>query len=293
MTNKLYGGIEGGGTKFICAVGTGPGDIRAQARIETTTPAETMRRVIEFFKAQEPVAAIGFPCFGPLDPNPNSPSYGHILPTPKPHWSNADVVGMLRAELKAPVAFDTDVNGAALGEWTWGAAQGLSTFIYLTVGTGIGGGAYVEGKLLHGLIHPEMGHIPMPHDFEKDPFEGSCPFHKDCFEGLAAGPAMEKRWGQRAEKLPLDHPAWELEADYIASALMAYAHVLSPERIIVGGGIGQLAHLLPQIQQKTRAKINGYIQSPKIINEIERYIVHPGLGNMSGVLGAIALAKTI
>ncbi len=293
MTNKLYGGIEGGGTKFICAVGTGPDDIRAQTRVETTTPAETMRQVIDFFKAQEPVAAIGFPCFGPLDPNPNSPTYGHILPTPKPHWSNADVVGMLRAELNVPVAFDTDVNGSALGEWTWGAAQGLNTFIYLTIGTGIGGGAFVEGKLLHGLLHPEMGHIPMPHDFAKDPFEGNCPFHNDCFEGLAAGPAMEKRWGQRAETLPLNHPAWDLEADYIASALTAYAHILSPERIILGGGIGQLEHLLPRIQQKTREKINGYIQSSKIIDEIEQYIVNPGLGSKSGVLGAIALAKNI
>jgi fructokinase len=293
MTNKLYGGIEGGGTKFICAVGTGPDDIRAQTRVETTTPAETMRQVIDFFKAQEPVAAIGFPCFGPLDPNPNSPTYGHILPTPKPHWSNADVVGMLRAELNVPVAFDTDVNGSALGEWTWGAAQGLNTFIYLTIGTGIGGGAFVEGKLLHGLLHPEMGHIPMPHDKTKDPFEGHCPFHKDCFEGLAAGPAMEKRWGQRAETLPLNHPAWNLEADYIASALTAYAHILSPERIILGGGIGQLEHLLPRIQQKTREKINGYIQSSKIIDEIEQYIVNPGLGSKSGVLGAIALAKQI
>ena len=293
MTNKLYGGIEGGGTKFICAVGTGPDDIRAQIRVENTTPPETMRQVIEFFKAQEPVAGIGFSCFGPLDPNPNSPTYGHILLTPKPHWSNADVVGMLRAELHAPVTFDTDVNGAALGEWRWGAAQGLNTFIYLTVGTGIGGGAYVEGKLLHGLLHPEMGHIPMPHDLAKDPFEGNCPFHKDCFEGLAAGPAMERRWGQRAEKLPLDHPAWDLESDYIANALSAYTHVLSPERIIIGGGIGQLEHLLPQIQQKTRIKINGYIQSPKVVNEIEQYIVNPGLGSKAGVLGAIALAKGI
>jgi len=288
---NMYGGIEGGGTKFICAAGTGPDDIRAETRISTTTPEETMHRVTDFFRQQQKVVAIGFACFGPLDPNPASPTYGHILPTPKPGWSNADVVGILKNALGVPVVFDTDVNGAALGEHAWGAAQGLNTFIYLTIGTGIGGGAYVEGKLLHGLIHPEMGHIPIPHDKTKDPFEGNCPFHKDCFEGLASGPALEKRWGQRAETLPKNHPAWEFEAEYIASALAAYSYIISPERIIIGGGIGQVVHLLPRIQQKTRALINNYIQSPRIQNEIERYIVHPALGNKAGVLGAIALAK--
>jgi fructokinase len=296
MTNNsspLYGGIEGGGTKFICAVGTSPEDIRAETRIQTTTPEETMSQIVDFFKQQGELASIGFSCFGPLDPNPNSPTYGYILPTPKPGWSNANVVGMLRSAFDIPIAFDTDVNGAALGEWTWGAAQGLNTFIYLTIGTGIGGGAYVEGKLLHGLLHPEMGHIPMPHDRVKDPFDGNCPFHGDCFEGLACGPSIEKRWGQRAETFAADHPAWELEAEYIASALAAYSYVISPERIIIGGGIGAVEHLLPRIQQKTRALINNYIQAPRIQNEIEQYIVHPGLGGKAGVLGAIALAAQI
>ncbi len=291
MAEKLYGGIEGGGTKFICVAGTGPEDIRAETRIETGAPEETMRQVIDFFKRQPPIAALGFSCFGPLDPDPASPSYGRVLATPKPHWSNADVVGMARAELDVPIAFDTDVNGAALGEWNWGAARGLSTFVYLTIGTGIGGGAFVEGKLLHGLIHPEMGHIPLPHDREKDPFGGVCPFHSDCFEGLACGPALEKRWGARAETLPPQHPAWELETEYISSALAAYVFTLSPQRIILGGGIGQVAHLLPRVQEKTRAKINGYVQSPDVAEKIESYIVHPGLGNKAGALGAIALAK--
>lgn len=292
---RLFGGIEGGGTKFICAVGADPGHILAETRIETTSPDETMRRVVEFFKEQERqsgrLSAIGFACFGPLDPNPASSTFGYILPTPKPGWTNANVVGMLRESFDVPIAFDTDVNGAALGEWRWGAAQGLDTFIYLTIGTGIGGGAYVEGRLLHGLIHPEMGHIVLNHDHVQDPFEGVCPFHGDCFEGMASGVALEKRWGRRAETLPADHRAWELEAEYISQALTTYAMTLSPQRIILGGGVGSLGHLLPRVRQKTRELINGYVQSPAILDMIESYIVHPGLGNRSGMLGALALAE--
>ncbi len=291
----LFGGIEGGGTKFVCAVGTGPDDIRAETRFPTTTPQETMAQAVEFFKQQEanfgPLAAIGFACFGPLDPNPDSPTFGYILPTPKPGWTNADVVGVLRSAFDIPIAFDTDVNGAALGEGRWGAGQGLKNFIYLTIGTGIGGGAYVEGKLLHGLIHPEMGHIPVRHDKAKDPYEGNCPFHGDCFEGLASGVAVEKRWKTRGSELTEDHPAWEMEAEYIAQALASYSFTLSPQRIIIGGGVGSLDHLLPKIQQKTKQLINGYIQSPAILEHIEAYIVNPGLGNQSGMLGAIALAE--
>ncbi len=290
-----YGAIEGGGTKFICAVGSGPNRLRAEARFETTTPKETMGHVIEFFRKQEAIfgklESIGFACFGPLDPNPVSPTYGFILPTPKPGWSNANVVGMLRNSFDVPIAFDTDVNGAALGEWRWGKAQGLQTFIYLTIGTGIGGGVYVEGKLLHGLIHPEMGHILIRHDWERDPFEGVCPFHGDCFEGLASGVAMEKRWGISGTLLTPDHEAWDLEAEYIAQALANYSMILSPQRIIVGGGVGSVAHLLPKVQKRTRELINGYIQSSVILENIESFIVNPGLGNRSGVLGAIALAE--
>ena len=290
----LYGGIEGGGTKFVCAVGAGPDDILAETRFPTTTPVETMQQAVGFFKQHADkfgkLRSIGFACFGPLDPRPDSPAYGHILPTPKPGWSNSNVVGMLRSSFNIPVVFDTDVNGAALGESKWGSAQGLQTFIYLTIGTGIGGGAVVEGRLLHGLLHPEMGHIPVPHDRAKDPFEGICPFHTDCFEGLASGSAIEKRWGQPGGTLPDDHPAWELEAEYIANALAAYSYTLSPQRIIIGGGVGQLPHLLEKVRRRTQELMNGYIQSPAILENIESYIVNPGLGNRSGVLGAIALA---
>jgi fructokinase len=290
----LYGGIEGGGTKFICAVGTDFNNIHTEARFQTTTPKETLGDVIDFFQQQNvfgKLASIGCACFGPLDLNPASHSYGYILPTPKPGWSNANVVGTLRSAFDIPIGFDTDVNGAALGERQWGVGQGLNTFIYLTVGTGIGAGAYVEGKLLHGLLHPEMGHIPLVHDKTKDPFDGTCPFHGDCFEGLASGVAIEKRWGQRGDELSNDHPAWELEADYIAQALTSFSFMVSPERIIIGGGIGSLPHLLPRIQQKTKELINGYIQSRIILENIESYIVIPGLGNHAGILGAIALAQ--
>ena len=290
-THNLFGGIEGGGTKFVCAVGTGPQDIRAEARFATTSPAETLERAVHFFRGYEAdLAAVGVACFGPLDPHPDSASYGHILPTPKPGWTGADIVGTLREALRIPIAFDTDVNGAALGEFRWGAAQGLDTFIYLTVGTGIGGGAFVNGKLLHGLIHPEMGHVFLRRDKQKDPFAGICPFHGDCFEGLASGVAIEKRWGASGEALPESHPAWDLEADYIAQALADYSLTLSPQRIILGGGVGSLPRLLPKVRARTREWLHGYIRSPVILEGIESYIVPPGLGHRSGMLGAIALA---
>lgn len=292
---RLFGGIEGGGTKFICVVGTSPDDIRREVRMPTTTPEKTLGEVVSFFKEAEKdiakLSALGVACFGPLDPNPASPSFGHILPTPKPGWTDADIVGTLRSAFDIPIGFDTDVNGAALGEWTWGAAQGLDTFIYLTVGTGIGGGVMANGKLLHGLLHPEMGHIMIPHDKGRDPFEGACPFHKDCFEGLASGPALEKRWGQRAEAFPPNHPAWELEAHYIALALSNYVTTISPQRIIIGGGVGGREDLLPLIRNNVQTILNGYVQSPAITMNIEEYIVPPGLGSRAGILGAIALAK--
>ena len=293
----IFGGIEGGGTKFICAVGTSPDDIRREIRIPTTTPNETLRQVVSFFQQAEAdfgrLSALGVASFGPVDPKPDSPTYGHILPTPKPGWSNTNVLGTLKSAFDIPMAFDVDVNGAALGEWTWGAAQGLDTFIYLTVGTGIGGGAMVNGRLLHGLLSPEMGHIMISHDKERDPFEGACPFHKDCFEGLASGPAMEKRWNQKAESLPLDHPAWELEAHYIALALANYITTLSPQRIIIGGGVGGREELLPIMRGNVQKILNGYVQSQSITENIDEYIVPPGLGGRSGMLGAIALAKEI
>ena len=289
----LYGGIEAGGTKFVCAVGTGPGDIQAEVRFPTTQPAETIQQAINFFQAQigerGPLAAIGIASFGPVDPNPASPTFGHITTTPKPGWANADLAGPIQRTFNIPIGFDTDVNGAALSEGRWGAAQGLDTFIYFTIGTGIGGGAMVNGRLLHGLIHPEMGHITLPHDWEQDPYPGKCPYHGDCFEGMAAGPAIEDRWQSKGQDLPADHPAWELEAHYIAQALRSFICTLSPQRIILGGGVMDQPQLFPLVRQKTLEALNGYVQSPTILDNIDSYIVPPGLGNKAGVLGAFAL----
>ena len=237
----LLGGIEAGGTKFVCAVGTGPDDIRATARIPTTTPQETLAQVISFFRQQTEkegdMAAIGIGAFGPVDVRTHSNTFGWFLDTPKPAWQQIDFAGVIKRELKVPVGFDTDVNAAALGEHQWGNAQGLETFIYLTVGTGIGGGGLVGGKPIHGLLHPEMGHILIPHDLSVDPFLGCCPFHQDCLEGLASGFAIEQRWQQKGASLPDDHPAWALEANYLATGLVNFILMLSPERIVIGGGV--------------------------------------------------------
>ncbi len=293
---SLYGGVEAGGTKFVCIVAGGPGDIREEVRFPTTTPEETLSRTIKFFSNyeknnDEKIDAIGVACFGPIDLDKESSTYGYITSTPKPGWANTDVVSRLEKALHLPVAFDTDVNGAAVGEGKWGAAQGLKNFIYLTIGTGVGGGAIVDGKPVHGLVHPEMGHIMMARDVEKDSFEGYCPFHGTCFEGMCSGPAMKARWGQPAETLAADHPAWDLEAAYIAAALHTFVTVLSPQRIILGGGVMSQEHLFPMIREKVKASLNGYVQSPAILEKIDGYIVPPGLGNRAGVLGALALAQ--
>jgi fructokinase len=294
LTAQQFGGIEAGGTKFVCAVGSGPEDIRDQIRFSTTSPDETLGKAVDFFKRQsEPLAAIGIGSFGPLDPDRSSHTFGHITSTPKPGWSNTDIVGAIKAEFDVPVGFDTDVNAAALGEQRWGAAQGLDTFVYLTIGTGIGGGAMVAGQLLHGMLHPEMGHVLLPHDRQRDPFEGFCPFHKDCFEGLAAGPAIKARWGKRGEDLPANHPAWELEAHYVALGVMTVIMMLSPQRVILGGGVMQEPQLFPLVRRKVPQLINGYVQTPQILEGIKEYIVPPGLGGRAGVLGAIALAQRV
>lgn len=297
MNTQYVGGIEAGGTKIVCAVGTGPDDIRAEARFPTTTPDETIERAVAFFTEQERrygrPAAIGIASFGPLDPNPASPTFGYITSTPKPHWANVDLAGAMRSALGVPVGFDTDVNIAGLGEWRWGAARGLSNFIYLTIGTGIGGGVLIDGKPVHGLVHPELGHIPVPHDRATDPYPGRCPFHGDCLEGMASGPAIGERWGKSAADLPPDHPAWELEAHYLALALRVFICTLSPERIILGGGVMEQPQLFPLVRQKVQEYLNGYVQSPAILEAIDEYIVPPGLGNRSGVLGAFAQAQQV
>lgn len=292
----LYGGIEAGGTKFVCAIGTGPLDIRAETRFPTATPAEAIGKAIAFFRdyqRDEPLTAIGIASFGPVDPDPDSPTFGYITTTPKPHWAHTDLVGPLQRALDVPVGFDTDVNGAALGEQRWGAAQGLDTFVYLTIGTGLGGGGMVNGKLIHGLMHPEMGHTLIPHNWDADPYAGFCPYHGDCWEGLAAGPALEGRWQTRAENLGPEHPAWELEAHYLALGLVNIILTLSPQRIIMGGGVMDQRQLFPLIHNNVYSMLNGYLQSKQILENMDQYIVPPSLGNQAGVLGAIALAQEV
>ncbi len=288
----LFGGIEAGGTKFVCAVASvaRPCEVLAEERFPTTTPEETIRRTIDFF---EPYGAdlhgLGIASFGPIDLERSSRTYGYVTTTPKPDWANADLVGPIAKAYAVPTAFDTDVNAAALGEYHWGAAQGLNTFCYFTIGTGIGGGAMVNGAMVHGLLHPEMGHLSVPHDRAVDPYEGFCTFHGDCFEGLASGPALEARWGARAETLPAEHPAWDLEATYIAEAFRSVICVLSPQRIILGGGVMSQPHSLPLVRTKLLHTLNGYIQAKALVDDIESYVVPPSLGNQAGVLGAIAL----
>jgi fructokinase len=290
----LWGGIEAGGTKFVCAVGSGP-ELQAEASFPTTSPGETIGRSIAFFVQQQQrlglLEAIGIASFGPVDPNPSSPYFGYITTTPKAGWTNTDFGLVVARALRLPLGFDTDVNGAALAEHRWGAAQGLDTFVYLTIGTGIGGGGLVNGALMHGLIHPEMGHLLITHDRVHDPFTGSCRYHGDCWEGLASGPAIEARWGQRGESLPPDHPAWQLEAHYLALGLVNIIVTLSPQRIIMGGGMMQRSQLFPLIRHEVQQLLNDYVQAPAILLDIDRYIVPPKLGKRAGVLGAIALAE--
>jgi fructokinase len=288
---RLYGGIEAGGTNFVCAVGTDPDNLIAEIEYRTTTPQETIDRAIDFFKEsadQAPLASIGIASFGPLDR-----AAGIITTTPKPGWRNTDLAGRIRRALGLPVAIDTDVNGAALAEHHWGAASGLDTFVYLTVGTGIGGGGMAGGSLMHGLLHPEMGHIRIPRDPAADPYAGSCGYHGTCLEGLASGPALEARWGQRAEDLPDDHPAWPLEAHYLALGLVNFTLTLSPQRIVVGGGVMNQQRLYPLIRTEVLALLNGYMQVPAIVSQMDAYIVPPSLGDKAGVLGAIALARHV
>lgn len=291
---QLFGGIEAGGTKFNCIVASGPDHILQEARIPTTTPEETLGKTIEFFQpfvAARQIESIGIACFGPVDLDPASPTYGFITATPKPHWSNTDVRGAVQRALNVQTAITTDVNGAALGEWKWGASQGCDPSLYLTVGTGIGGGYLVDGKPLTGLLALEMGHIRIPHDVTRDPFPGNCPFHGDCFEGLANGPAIQKRFGARGESIRDDDPFWDVEAGYVASALANYILTLSPKRIVLGGGVMARTHLFPKVRRKVQELLSGYVVHPSILTDIDHYIVLPALGIRSGSLGAVALAQ--
>jgi fructokinase len=280
---SVYGGIETGGTKWECAIGTGPDDLRATATIPTTTPEETIGQVVAFFAREGPVAAIGIGSFGPIDQKPGSVTWGHITSTPKPGWANTDVGGEIGRRLSVQVTFDTDVNAAALGEHRWGAAQGLDTFCYITIGTGIGGGGMAGGRLLHGLAHPEFGHMRIPHNRGRDPFEGVCPYHGDCWEGLASGRAIEARWGRPAAELDGDDAVWMLQAHYLALGLVSVICVLSPERMLLGGGVMRRPSLLPLVHREVEGLMNGYQETATIML--------PALAPRSGVLGAIALAE--
>jgi fructokinase len=290
----IVAGIEAGGTKCLCAIGSGPDDIRAEIRVPTTDPDSTLGELVRFIKDYEKangnITALGIACFGPLDLSSTSPTYGSITSTPKPGWPNTPVLRVFADALQLPVAIDTDVNVAAFGEYCWGAARGLKNFIYLTIGTGIGGGGMINAKLMHGLTHPEMGHVRVPHDIQLDPYSGNCQYHGDCLEGLASGPALEKRWGRKAETLAEDHPAWKLEAQYLGYAIAGYICTLSPERVILGGGVMQQSHLLPLVRSDVVSLLNGYIVSPMLENRIDEYIRPPALGSRAGVCGALALA---
>ena len=287
-----YGGVETGGTWCVCAVGTGPGEIEREEQFRTAGPAETIERIVGFFQVQPRPVAIGIGAFGPVDVDPRSPTWGYVTTTPKPGWRHVALAPVVRERLDLPVAFDHDVAVAGLGEYRWGAGRHIRALCYVTVGTGIGAGLLVHGRPWHGLVHPEVGHIRIPHDWLRDSFVGACPAHGDCWEGLAGGPAIEQRWGSPADQLPDEHPAWDLAAEYLALGILSIVCVFSPERIVLGGGVMQRRGLLEMVGTRLRALVAGYLPTPLLADEIDRFLVAAGLGDSAGVLGAIALAET-
>ena len=285
MRTPIYGLVEAGGTKFVLGIASGKDDVQETVRIPTTTPEQTIGAMVDWFAARGPLAAVGVASFGPIDLDPTSTRYGHITETPKPHWSGTDLVGPLKAGLKCPVGLDTDVDAAALAEYLWGAAQGHRTSLYFTVGTGVGGGAVIEGKTLRGLSHPEMGHIRSsrhPDDLE---FAGICPFHGDCLEGLACGPAIIERWSKSLSDLPAGHEAHDIIAFYLAQLVVSMQAVFEPGRIILGGGVMGTAGLIDRVREVAARLAAGYF-----VSRAEEIVTLPGLGDRSGLLGALALA---
>ncbi|MDO4787640.1 MAG: ROK family protein [Johnsonella sp.] len=283
----LIGALEAGGTKMVCAVGSEKGEIREQISIPTNTPDETLPQIAEYFRKHR-IEALGIGCFGPIDLRRESPTYGFITSTPKAAWRGCDIVGYFKKELSVAVGFDTDVNASLLGEAAWGAAKDLDSAIYITIGTGIGVGVMAEGRLLHGMLHPEAGHIMMLRH-EKDAYEGKCPYHKCCFEGLAAGPALEERWGKKGAELAGKREVWEMEAYYIAQAIYSYILTLSPQRIILGGGVMKQEILFSMIREEVLRLNKDYINT-KEMEKIEEYIVPAALGGDQGIMGCIRLA---
>ncbi|WP_438494797.1 ROK family protein [Paenibacillus sp. IHBB 3054] len=284
------GAIEAGGTKFVCGIGDENGKFEHRISFPTEHPDQTLPRVIEYFQ-DKGVEAIGVGSFGPIDIRQDSPTYGYVTTTPKPGWGNYDLLGTLKQAFPVPFGFDTDVNAAVYGEVRWGAAQGLSSCLYITVGTGVGIGVYSEGQLVHGLVHPEGGHL-LTRRHPEDDFVGSCPYHGDCLEGMAAGPAIEARWGKKGHELPVDHRAWKMEAFYIAQSITDAILLLSPQKIILGGGVMQQPQLYPLIREAVLLNLNGYVSSSAILEHMEEYIVAPGLGQQAGLSGALALGLT-
>lgn len=284
----MLGAIEAGGTKFVVAVGDENGKIIKKDSFPTTTPNETMQKVFAFFD-KEDISALGIGCFGPVDLDKESSSYGYITTTPKEGWKNFDIRGSLQARYPhIHVGIDTDVNASAYGEAKYGQGKNISDFIYLTIGTGIGGGAFINGQIVHGMLHPEMGHMRLTKRAD-DSYIGKCEFHHTCFEGLAAGPAIEARWSQKGQELDVNHPAWDLEAWYIAQALANYVCVLSPKKIILGGGVMHQTQLFPMIRKYLQESLNGYIDRKEIISD--DYIVAPQLGDNAGIIGAFVIAQ--
>ena len=284
------GALEAGGTKMVMSILDGRGGMLERVSIPTRTPEETMPEMIGFFRAQH-IDALGVGCFGPLDLNPASPTYGYITATPKLAWRNYPLLPEFVRALGVPARLDTDVNGAALAEATLGAARGLGSCLYVTIGTGIGGGLVMGGRPVHGLMHPELGHQLLCAEGNDPAPDGFCPYHKHCLEGLAAGPTFDKRWGMSARELPDDHPAWQLEASYLAQMCHNAIMSFSPEKIILGGGVMHKEFLLPMIRRETLRLLGGYISSPAVDAGLEDYIVSPGLGENSGVMGAYLLAR--
>lgn len=294
MTPTIYAGIDAGGTSFKCIVGTGPGNIIAEHCVLVTEPAQTLAQCRDFFI--DAIAEYGTPrgfglaSFGPVDLDITSPSYGYITSTPKPHWQNTDIVGYFNDALALPIAFDTDVNGALLAEQRWGSANGLHSAVYVTIGTGIGAGVMIDGRLVHGAMHAEAGHMLLPKHSD-DTFHGICPFHGACLEGLASGPAIAERWLKNPKKLADDHPAWQLQAHYLATMCVNLALVYSPQKIILGGGVMQRPILIEHIRQSYLAQMNGYLGDQT--GGIDIFIQTPALGSKAGALGALALAHNV
>lgn len=280
----LYGAIEAGGTKFVCAVSDEQLNIKERVSIPTTVPEETMAAVFDFFD-QHPVVSIGVGSFGPIDVNKKSETYGYITSTPKLAWAHYNFLGALKARYDIPIAWTTDVNAAAYGELKKGAAVGKDSCLYITVGTGIGGGVVIDGKIINGYGHPEVGHI-IVRKHPKDSYEGACPYHGDCLEGVAAGPSLEKRHGVKGHELESSHEAWEIEAYYLAQAIMNYTLVLSPEMVVMGGGVMKQSQLFPLIRESFTKQVNGYVATPAL----DEYIVPCGLGDNAGITGCLLLA---